>query len=114
MKGGDSCKLKYSEVKSKEKCCERRGMCFQAACSERGELELRVYWAVICLPVAASEPSAAWPAREVEGLLHSSPANEQGLLLTAPSHGAAASSSTGHGAAENLAAILGVDEGNPL
>jgi len=35
MKRGDSCKLKYSEVKSKEECCEWRGLCFQAACLER-------------------------------------------------------------------------------
>lgn len=36
MKEGDSCKLKYSEVKSKEKCCERRGLHFPAVCLERG------------------------------------------------------------------------------
>lgn len=36
MKGGDSCKLKYSEVKSEEEYCERCRLCFQAACSEMG------------------------------------------------------------------------------
>lgn len=68
---------------------------------EEGELELRAHWAEVCLPAAASEPSAAWPAQEVEGLLCSSPANKQGLFHTAPSRDAAVSSSTEHGAAEN-------------
>lgn len=34
MKEGDSCKLKYSEVKSEEKCCERRGLHFPAVLRE--------------------------------------------------------------------------------
>lgn len=65
MKEGDSCKLKYLEVKSKEKCCEQRGLRYQAAHSDRGAGACSAFQADACLPAANLELSIAWPPQGV-------------------------------------------------
>lgn len=94
MKEGDSCKLKYSEVKSEEKCCEGRGLHFPAVCLERGAGARSLLCFPGYLPATALEPLAVWPCWGVHGLLQSSLALEtaQGEPHTSSSHGAAAQS----------------------